>query len=120
MRPEDLDGIQWKARIFKDNTLIPQIEEELRVLVQVILGDKRKLEIEYWDEVTYGDGSKRLFDTYVYCKCSSKKHCPSNDKKYKGYISNLGYVFYADSKIGIYCEVIKRFAGDRTIIPFSY
>lgn len=120
MQPEDRDSIEWKARIFKDKVLIPQIEEELRVLVQVILGDKRKLEIECWDEVTYGDGSKRLFDTYTYCNCSSKKYCPAKDKKYKGYISDLGYAFYADNKIGIYCEVIKRFAGDRVIIPFSY
>lgn len=28
MQPEDRDSIEWKARIFKDKALIPQIEEE--------------------------------------------------------------------------------------------
>ena len=120
MQPEDRESIEWKARLFKDKTLIPQIEEELRVLVQTILGNNRKLSIERWDNITYGDGTKRLFDMYPSCKCSSKKYCPAKEKKYKGYISDLGYSFYADSKIGVYCKVIERFVGDKVIVPFSY
>jgi len=120
MQSEDRDSIKYKARIFKDKTLIPQIEEELKVLVQVILGSNRTLKIEYYKDITYADGKERLFDPYPSCKHWEKKYCRSKPTKYKGYIPELGYGFFADNKIAIYCDVIKCFIGDRTIIPFSY
>jgi len=121
MQNEDKDTIQYKARCFKDKSIIPQIEEELRVLVQVILGDKRTLEITHYKDVTYGDGETRKFNPYVYCKDSSHAYCPCKPTNYKGEIKELGYIFYGDSRTAIYCDIIKRFIGEpRVMIPFSY
>jgi len=120
MESADRDTIQYKARCFKDKALIPQIEEELRILVKVILGDKRTLKIEYYKDVTYGDGKTRLFDPYPSCHDWQKKYCKCKPTKYKGTIPELGYGFFGDNIIDIYCDVIKTFIGDRYIIPFSY
>lgn len=120
MKPEDRDSIKWKARIFKDKALIPQIEEELRVLVQVILGEKRTLSIEYYKDRTYADGETRLFDPYPSCKNPQKQWCKSKGRKYLGYIKPDGYMFMGDSQVDIYCQVISSFIGEpRLVIPFS-
>jgi hypothetical protein len=120
VKPEDKDNIQWKARIYKDKTLIPQIEEDLKVLVQVILGDKRTLKIQNYKDITYADGKVKKFDMYPSCKNWEKKFCHCKEKEYEGRIPELGYVFFGDNKIEIYCQVISAFAGRRTIVPFSY
>ncbi len=121
MKPEDKDSIVWKARIFRDKSLIPKIEEELKILVQVILGNKRTLEIKYYKDMTYADGKERMFDPYPSCKHWEKKYCRSCKTKYQGYIPELGYMFFGDNKVAIYCDVIKCFIGEpRAMIPFSY
>lgn len=121
MKPEDKDSIVWKARLFKDDALIPKIEEELKVLVQVILGSKRTLEITYYKDVQYADGVEKMFDPYPHCKASEKKYCRSCPTKYQGYILETGHMFFGNNKTEIYCDVIKCFIGEpRTMIPFSY
>jgi hypothetical protein len=121
MQPEDRDSIEWKARIFKDKALIPQIEEELRVLVQVILGEKRTLSIEHYKDRTYADGETRLFDPYPTCKSNLKQWCNCKGRAYQGYIKPDGYMFMGDSRVDIYCQIISRFIGEpRLVVPFSY
>lgn len=120
MEPVNKDTIQYRARIFKDKALMPQIEEELKVLVQTILGDKRTLKIEYYKDLTYADGKTKLFDPYPSCHDWQKKYCGSHPTQYRGTIPELGYGFFEDDKISIYCDVIKTFIGKRIIVPFSY
>lgn len=121
MKPEDKSNINYKAKIFKDNAIIPQVEEQLKVLVQVILGDKRTLKIEYYKDLKYSNNEIRLFDPYPSCKHWEKKYCRSKLTKYKGSIPELGYAFFGDSYVDIYCDIIKCFIGEpRVIIPFSY
>lgn len=120
MQNEDRNSIEYQARLFKDKAIFPVIEEELRVLVEVILGDKRTLDITHYKDISYTDGEIRKFDTYPSCKSSLKQFCPNKETSYKGYIKELGYVFYGDSKVAIYCDVIKRFVGDKVITPLSY
>jgi len=120
MKPIDKDSINYKARIFKDNAIIPQIEEELKILVQTILGSKRTLKIQYYKDILDGNGNAKLFDPYPSCHNWEKKYCRSKPKKYMGSIPELGYIFYGDTEISIYCDVIKTFVGDRIIVPFSY
>jgi hypothetical protein len=121
MKPEDKGSISYKARLFKDKVIIPQVEEELKVLVQVILGSKRTLEIKYYKDVEYADGVERMFDPYPSCKHWEKKYCHSCPTKYQGYIPELGYMFFGDNRVDIYCNVIKFFIGEpRAMIPFSY
>ena len=120
MQNEDRDSIEYQARLFKDKAIIPLVEEELSILVKVILGDKRTLDITHYKDVTYADGEVKKFDTYPSCKSNLKQFCPSKETNYKGYIKELGYVFYGNSRTAIYCDVIKRFVGDRVITPLSY
>jgi hypothetical protein len=121
MKPEDRDTINYKARIFRDKALIPQVEEELAVLVQVILGNKRTLKIEHFKDITYANGESKLFDPYPSCKHWEKEFCRSKPTKYRGKIPELGYIFFGDSRVDIYCDVIKCFIGEpRAIVPFSY
>jgi|GEM_PF-3100433 len=120
MKQESRENINHRARIFKDKAIIPMIEDELKILVQVILGDKRTLEIEYYKDINYHDGKERLFDQYPSCKNWKKEYCKSKPTKYRGRIKELGYVFFGDSHIEIYCDIIKLFIGRKVIIPLSY
>lgn len=44
MQNEKADTLKYRARVYTDKALIPQIEEDLRVMVYALIGDK-KLEI---------------------------------------------------------------------------
>ena len=120
MKPEDKDTIQYKARVFKDNAIIPQVEEQLKVLVDVVLGSKRTLKIEYYKDHPNSNGEAIKYDPYPSCKSWEKKYCQSKSTEYRGSIPELGYIFFGNNRIEIYCDVIKIFVGNRVIIPFSY
>ena len=120
MKSEDKDTIQYKARVFKDNAIIPQVEEELRILVDVVLGSKRTLKIEYYKDHPNSNGEVNKYDPYPSCKNWQKKYCRSKPTEYCGNIPELGYIFYGNNRVEIYCDVIKTFIGNRIIVPFSY
>lgn len=44
MQNEKADTLKYRARVYTDKALIPQIEEDLSVMVYALIGDK-KLEI---------------------------------------------------------------------------
>lgn len=122
MKTIEFDDLEWASRLCKDKLVTEHVEKELQVLVHIILGNKRTLEIEYYENCVNADGTVTLFDRHPGCNDAvAKKHCPEcKGAKYRGTIPELGYLFYSNSEIGIYCDVIKRFVGDKVIIPFSY
>lgn len=109
-----------KARIFKDNVLKPAIKDQLQILSQVVLCSK-ELKIEYYKDAVYADGKTKLFEQYPSCKQWEHRYCPAKGKKYRGYVTPGGYMFFGDSEIEIYCKVIAAFASEESplIIPFS-
>ena len=92
--------IKWKARIFKDKALKPAIKDQLQILSQVVLCSK-ELKIEYYKDIVYADGETKLFDQYLSCKHWEKKYCHCKPKRYRGYVTPGGYVFFGDSEIEI-------------------
>lgn len=111
---------KWKARIYKDKVLKPAIKDQLQILSQVVLCSK-ELKIEYYKDIVYADGKTKLFDQYPSCKHWEKKYCQCKPKRYRGYVTPGGYVFFGDSEIEIYCKVIAAFGNEESplIIPFS-
>lgn len=111
---------KWKARIFKDKVLKPAIKDQLQILSQVVLCSK-ELKIEYYKDAVYADGKTKLFEQYPSCKQWEHRYCPAKGKKYRGYVTPGGYMFFGDSEIEIYCKVIAAFASEESplIIPFS-
>lgn len=105
----ELDATLWKARIYHDSAVTKQIEEDLQVMVRAIIGEK-KLEIKE---------SKDGFDMYQSCHNWEKEFCQCKLKKYMGYLSPGGYMFYGDSKIEVYCNVIAKIAGNKLYFPYS-
>ena len=78
-------------------------------MVAAIIGDYN-LEIKQ---------SKDGFDPYPSCKHWEKKYCRCSKKHYQGYLNGRGYVWFGDSKIDIYCQVIATIAGNKAWIPYS-
>lgn len=35
------------------------------------------------------------------------------------YVKERGYMFFGESEIALYCNIIKRIVGNRAIIPFN-
>ena len=99
----------YKARLYHDKAVTSQIEEDLQVMVRAIIGDYR-LEIKH---------NKDGFDTYPNCKHWEKKYCRSKKKKYCGYLHGRGYVWYGDSEIEIYCNIIASIVGNKIYFPYS-
>lgn len=94
---------KYAGRQYKDYTIAKEIETDLKVMVYAILGDKKTLEIQSSKTPTdfHVVGLKEKFKWYAYIKPN-------------------GYMIFANSEIGLYCEIIKRIVGDRLYIPFSY
>lgn len=74
-----------------------------------------------YKDIVYADGKTKLFDQYPSCKHWEKKYCQCKPKRYRGYVTPGGYVFFGDSEIEIYCKVIAAFGNEESplIIPFS-
>ena len=98
-----------RARVYHDKAVTKQIEEDLQIMVRALIGDYR-LEIKHKQEG---------FDTYPSCKHWEKKYCRSKNKKYCGYLHGKGYVWYGDSEIEIYCNIIASIAGNKIYFPYS-
>lgn len=105
------DDAVYKARIYHDKAVTKQIEDDLQVMVRALIGE-RKLEISSMEP-------GKPFDRYPSCKNSLKRFCPSKPAKYEGRIRGLGYIFYGNSKIEIYCNIIAAIAGNRLYVPYS-
>lgn len=88
---------KWKARIYKDKVLKPAIKDQLQILSQVVLCSK-ELKIEYYKDIVYADGKTKLFDQYPSCKQWEHRYCPAKGKKYRGYVTPGGYMFFGDSE----------------------
>ena len=109
MQPEKADSLKYKARVFTDNALIPQITENLRVIVYALIGDK-ELKIE---QQTGG------YDVYPSCKEWLKTYCPAKKKRYQARLPERGLVWYGDNLIEVYCNIIASIAGNKVYTPFS-
>lgn len=98
----DVDDYRYAARQYKDYCIAKEIENDLKVMVYAILGRDKTMKIQ-----------------------SSKE--PSNfgvvgkEKKYHwfAYIKPDGYMFFAQSEIGLYCNIIAAIVGDELYLPFS-
>lgn len=99
---------KYTARIYKQKAVHKQVEDDIKTMVYTMLGGDRKLRIEKKE-----DG----FDIYPSCKNWEKKYCRCKNKKYMGYVEELGFMFYADSELGVYLEVLKGLLADQIIFP---
>ena len=83
------DDIEWRARIFADNTLKIEVQEEIQKLALVLLGN-HKLRIGY---------SKEGFETRNY-----------KTMRYSG--SWREWRVLGETKTNVYLEVLKMLAND--------
>ena len=102
-------ALKYRARVYIDKAVIPQIEEDLKVIVYALIGDK-KLEITH---------SPEGFDSYPSCKDWQKDYCPCKLKKYQARLPEHALCWYGDSRIEIYCKIIASIAGTKVYMPFS-
>lgn len=109
MKNDTSDTLKYRAREYIDKAVIPQIEEDLRVMVYTLIGGK-KLEIIY---------SPEGFDTYPSCKDWQKDYCPAKRKKYEARLPEHELCWYGDSRIELYCKIIASIAGTKVYMPFS-
>ena len=109
MQNEKADTLKYRARVYTDKALIPQLEEDLRVMVYALIGDK-KLEITQ-------DPSG--YDVYPSCKDRLKDYCPAKKKRYQARLPEHALVWFGDSRIELYCHIISSIAGNKVYMPFS-
>ncbi len=109
MQNEKVDTLKYRARIYTDKALIPQIEEDLRIMVYALIGDKKL-------EITQKPGG---YDIYPSCKDSLKNYCPAKKKRYQARLPEHALCWFGDSLIEIYCRIIASIAGNKVYMPFS-
>ena len=109
MKNETVDSLKYQARAYTDKALIPKIEEDLRIMVYALIGDKKL-------EITQDPGG---YDVYPSCKDSLKQYCPSKKKRYQARLPEHALCWYGDSYIEIYCRIIASIAGNKVYMPFS-
>ncbi len=109
MKNDMSDTLKYRARVYIDKAVIPQIEEDIKVMVYALIGDK-KLEITH---------SPEGFDPYPSCKDWQKDYCPCKRKKYQARLPEHALCWYGDSRIEIYCKIIASIAGTKVYMPFS-
>ena len=109
MRKETADDLKYRARNYIDKAVIPKIEEDLRVMVYALIGEKT-LEIRC---------EPKGFDVYPSCQDSSKKWCPARKKKYQARLPEHALCWFGDSIIELYCQIITSIAGRQVYMPFS-
>jgi len=99
----DKSDYQYAARQYKDYCIAKEIENDLKVMVYAVLGNKKTLDIQSSKSPTnFGVVGKK--------------------EKYKwfAYIKPDGYMFFAQSEIELYCNIISSIVGDQLYLPFSY
>lgn len=99
------------ARDYHDMALKEQILSDLKMMAAAVLCGRRL-------EIKVATDGKR-FDTFPSCTSACKEHCRYQNTKYMGEIYPGGYTVYANSVIGLYCQVIALMAGDEIIRPFT-
>lgn len=109
MQNEKSDTLKYRARVYTDKALIPQIEEDLRVMVYALIGDKKL-------EITQEPGG---YDVYPSCRDSLKGYCPAKKKRYQACLPERALCWFGDSRIEIYCRIIASIAGNKVYTPFS-
>jgi len=109
MKNDTSDTLKYRARVYIDKAVIPQIEEDLKVMVYALIGDK-KLEITQ---------SPEGYDVYPSCKEWQKDYCPAKRKKYEARLPECALCWYGDSRIELYCKIIASIAGTKVYMPFS-
>lgn len=109
MKKDISDTLKYRARVYIDKAVFPQIEEDLKVMVYTLIGDK-KLEIIH---------SPEGFDPYSSCNNFEKEYCPCKRKKYQARLSEHALCWYGDNYIEIYCKIIASIAGTKVYMPFS-
>lgn len=109
MKIEKADTLKYRARVYTDKALIPQIEEDLRVIVYALIGDKKL-------DITQEPGG---YDVYPSCKDNLKSYCPAKKKRYQARLPEHALVWYGDSYVEIYCHIIASIVGNKVYMPFS-
>lgn len=109
MQNEKTDTLKYRARVYTDKALIPQIEEDLRIMVYALIGDKKL-------EITQKPGG---YDIYPSCKDSLKSYCPAKKRRYQARLPERGLCWFGDSRIELYCRIIASIAGNKVYMPFS-
>lgn len=109
MQNEKADTLKYRARVYTDKALIPQIEEDLRVMVYALIGDKKL-------KITREQGG---YDVYPSCRYSLNEYCPAKKKRYQACLPEHALCWYGDSRIELYCRIIASIAGNKVYMPFS-
>ena len=100
----------YASRVYKQKAIKKQVEDDIKTMVYTMLGNERTLTI-----TKAKDNSK--YDIYPSCKHWKKQFCRAKDKKWMGRISELSFIFYADSELGVYLEVLRGLLADQLIYP---
>ena len=99
------------ARRYHDKAVEETILRDLKKMAAAVLCHRRL-------KITESKDGQR-FNSFESCDPKTKEHCRYQNKKYKGEIYPGGYCVYANSIIGIYCQVIELMAGDEINVPFT-
>lgn len=99
----DTSDYKYAARQYKDYSIAKEIESDLKVMIYAILGDKKDIDIQSSKEKSsFGVvGKEPLYHWFAYIKPD-------------------GYMFFGESEIELYCNIIAKIVGNRLYIPFSY
>lgn len=99
----DISEYKYAARQYKDYSIAKEIESDLKVMVYAILGDKKNMNVQ----------SSKVASCFGVVGKEPKYH-------WFAYIKPDGYMFFAESEIELYCNIIAKIVGNRLYIPFSY
>lgn len=94
---------RYASRQYKDYCIAKEIENDLKIMIYTILGSKKTIDIQ---------NSKQPSNFGVVNK----------EEKYYwfAYIKPNGYMYFGQSEIELYCNIIASIVGNRLYIPFAY
>jgi hypothetical protein len=98
---ESPSDCRYAARQYRDYAIAKEMQDDLKVMAYTALGNL-DFEIKSSKEPTNFDVCNKDNKYHWFC-----------------YVNGRGYMFLAQSEIGLYCKIISSIVGDRLYIPFS-
>ena len=95
------DDFRYAARQYRDYAIAKEMQDDLKVMAYTALG---RLEFDIQE-------SKEKSNFGVIGK-EAKYH-------WFCYVKERGYMFFSESEIGLYCQIIEHIVGNQLYIPFN-
>lgn len=92
---------RYAARQYRDYAIAKEMQDDLKVMAYTALGSLEFDIQESKEKTNFGVCGK--------------------EKKYNWfcYVKERGYMFFSESEIGLYCQIIEHIVGNQLYIPFS-